>query len=300
MKRFAFTLLSYFLFICLSFSQTKVDTLLHKLQDPQDSYVFVVAHRADWRNAPENSIQAIERSIAMGVDMVEIDIQQTKDGQFVVIHDGTINRTTTGKGKVADYTLEELKQFLLKSGNGLKTYERIPTLEEVLLACKNRILVNIDKGGTYIKEIAPIIQRTGTENQVIIKGRYPVAKVKEEFGRHTDMLYMPVVNIDKPEAWIELDGFLNEFKPVAVEVCFQTDDFEDLKRLVELPARGSRIWINTLWDTLCGGHDDESAMNDKDENWGWVIAQGATLIQTDRPKELIEYLEEKGLRNTNR
>lgn len=289
-------LLFYFFCIAILFSQTRVDTLLQKLHSPADDYVFVVVHRGDWRNAPENSLGAIERSIAMGSDMVEIDIQQTKDSQFVVIHDRTIDRTMTGKGKVADYTVGELKQFLLKSGNGIKTYERILTLEEALLACKGRILVNIDKGGTYIKEITPILQKTGTENQVVIKGKYPLEKVKEEYGKNTSMLYMPVVDVDKPESWPEMEKFLREFKPVAVEICFKTDNFEDLERLPEITKHGSRIWINTLWDTLCGGHDDESAMKDKDANWGWVLNRGATLIQTDRPKELIEYLEEKGLR----
>lgn len=292
----SFILFFYFFCVAISFSQTRIDTLLRKLHSSSNDYVFVVVHRGDWRNAPENSLDAIERSIAMGADMVEIDIQQTKDSQFVVIHDRTIDRTTTGKGKVSDYTVDELKQFLLKSGNGIKTYERIPTLEEALLACKGRILVNIDKGGTYIKEITPILKKTGTENQVIIKGKYPLEKVQEEYGKNSAMLYMPVVDVDKSESWPELEKFLREFKPVAVEICFKTNNFSDLKRLSEITKHGSRIWINTLWDTLCGGHDDESAMKDKDSNWGWVINQGATLIQTDRPKELIEYLEEKGLR----
>ncbi|MDR2039007.1 MAG: glycerophosphodiester phosphodiesterase family protein [Bacteroidales bacterium] len=285
------------LFIPVSFSQTRVDSLLRKLHSPDNDYVFVVAHRADWRNAPENSNRAIELAIAMGADMVEIDIRKTKDDQFVVIHDKTIDRTMTGKGKVEEFTVEELKKLRLRAGNGIKTYEHIPTLEEALFICKDRILVNIDKGGTYIKEITPILRKTDTEKQVIIKGKYTVAKVKEEYGKNTGMLYMPIVDIDKPESWIELSNFLKDFKPIAVEACFKTDNFKELNRLSEITRQGSRIWINTLWDTLCGGHDDESAMTDKDANWGWVIKQGATLIQTDRPKELIRYLKEKGLRN---
>lgn len=58
---------------------------------------------------------------------------------------------------------------MLKSGNGIKTRRSIPTLEEALMTCKDRILVNIDKGGTYIKEILPIIRKCGMEKQVIIK-----------------------------------------------------------------------------------------------------------------------------------
>jgi hypothetical protein len=57
----------------------RVDSLLAQLRDPSGEYIFVVAHRGDWRNAPENSLQGVERAILMGVDMVEVDVRLTKD-----------------------------------------------------------------------------------------------------------------------------------------------------------------------------------------------------------------------------
>ena len=61
---------------------------------------------------------------------------------------------------------------------------------------------------------------------------------------------------------------------------------------------GPRIWINTLWDSLCAGHTDERGFKgDPDGSWGWALENGATMIQTDRPDELIKYLESKGRRN---
>lgn len=153
--------------------------MLKNLHDNKSKYIFVIAHRGDWRNAPENSLQSIEKAIAMKVDMVELDIQPTKDGNFICMHDETLDRTSTGKGTIKNYTTEELKKFVLRSGNGIKTRQPIPTLKEVLNVCKDRILVNIDKGGTYIKEIMPIIKECGMEKQVIIKGYYPVEKVKK-------------------------------------------------------------------------------------------------------------------------
>ena len=77
----------------------------------------VVSHRGDWRNAPENSIQAIQNCIDMGVNMVEIDIKKTKDNVLILMHDQTLDRTTSGKGKPEDYTLAELKQLRLKRKN---------------------------------------------------------------------------------------------------------------------------------------------------------------------------------------
>lgn len=54
------------------------------------------------------------------------------------------------------------------------------------------------------------------------------------------------------------------------------------------------IWINALWPELCAGHDDDKAMDNPDENWGWMIKK-ANIIQTDRPKELIDFLKKKNL-----
>ena len=148
MTRKIIFLLSVLLVSLSAEAESRIDKLLRNLHDKNSQYVFVIAHRGDWRNAPENSIQCIENAIAMGADMVELDIQQTKDNNFICMHDATLDRTSTGKGAIKNYTTTELKQFVLKSGNGIKTRRSIPTLEEALMTCKDRILVNIDKGGT--------------------------------------------------------------------------------------------------------------------------------------------------------
>ena len=279
-------------------AQTRTDKLLKNLHDNESKYIFVIAHRGDWRNAPENSLQSIEKAIAMKVDMIELDIQPTKDGNFICMHDETLDRTSTGKGPIKDYTTEELKKFVLRSGNGIKTRQPIPTLKEALNVCKGRILVNIDKGGTYIKEIMPIIQECGMEKQVIIKGYYPVEKVKKEYGSNESMLYMPIVNLWDKEAVATIQTFIKNFTPIAYELCFKDDTTPSLRIIDEIIKSGSRIWMNTLWDSLCGGHDDENALLEgKDRHWGWMLKHKATMIQTDRPQELIHYLEEKGLRD---
>lgn len=275
-----------------------VDSLLSCLHNPKSDYVFVIAHRADWRGAPENSIQAIENSIRMGVDMVEIDIQRTADGQFVLMHDPTLDRMSTGKGRIADYTLEQIRQFRLRSGNAVKTRRAIPTLEEALLACRDRVLVNIDKGGDYIREILPIIQRTGTERQVIIKGKYALDRVKADYGDSKGMLYMPIVDMYDSTAVERGAEFAKKMHPVAFELCFKTEQ-ELAPPFVNIVLKsGSRVWINTLWDTLCAGHDDENALIEgMDKHWGWVLDHHATMIQTDRPEMLINYLKQHGRRS---
>lgn len=78
-------------------AQESAKTLVVDLKSHETKKVLVVAHRGDWRNAPENSLQAFQNCIAMGVDMIEIDLKMTKDNQLVIMHDNTIDRTTDGK-----------------------------------------------------------------------------------------------------------------------------------------------------------------------------------------------------------
>ena len=151
---------------CLSSNAQQVGLAL---QVPVEDEVLVVSHRGDWRNAPENSLQAIQNCIDMGVDMVEVDLKKTKDGHLILMHDKTLNRTTTGKGKPEDYTLAELKEMRLKNGAGHKTRHQIPTFEECMLLCKGKIMVNVDKGYDYFKEAYAILKKTGTVNQCVMK-----------------------------------------------------------------------------------------------------------------------------------
>lgn len=284
--------------LCLAVSAgERIDTLLSVLKSNVPGYVFVVAHRGGWRHAPENSVAAIEHAVAMGCDMVEIDIQKTKDGDFVLMHDGNIDRTTDGKGEVGSYTADELKRFRLRFCDGTLSEERIPTLREALLACKGKILVNIDKGGDYLADIEPLIRETGTENHVVLKGRNAVDDVLRQLSGYDEIVYMPIVDLDAEDALPCVDSFLAGMRPWAMEISFKTDDFPQLSYVNRIADAGCRIWINTLWASLCGGHEDEKAMNDPDGNWGWVLEKRATIIQTDRPVELIAYLSSRGLRD---
>jgi glycerophosphoryl diester phosphodiesterase len=105
----------------------------------------IIAHRGASAYYPENTIPSFEGAIAMGADMVELDVQLTSDKEVVVFHDEIISRCTDGRGKIADYTLAQLKK--LDAGNWYdKKFKntRISTLMEVLDICKNKIAVNIE------------------------------------------------------------------------------------------------------------------------------------------------------------
>lgn len=90
---------------------------------PLDS-LRVIAHRGGPRYAPENTLAAFAHAAEAGADMLECDVHLTKDGELIIIHDETLERTTNGTGLVADHTLEELRR--LDAGGG----ERLPTFRE--------------------------------------------------------------------------------------------------------------------------------------------------------------------------
>ena len=216
---------------CLS-ADEPVKAIYAKITNPDNKEITVVAHRADWRYAPENSLAAIESSIRLGADVVELDVQKTKDSQLILMHDKTLDRTTTGKGKVAEWTLDSIRTLYLKNGAALKTKHRVPTLEEALWVAKGRVMVNLDKAYPIFDEIFPILEKTGTVDQIIMKGSKPVADVKKDLGKYLDrIIYMPIIHLDKPGAMKQLDDFMTELHPVAFELLFVSDTCQAPKQV---------------------------------------------------------------------
>lgn len=134
------------------------------------------AHRGYSGKYPENTMLAFRKAVEAGVDGIELDVQLTKDGEIVIIHDETIDRTTDGKGRVCDYTLAELRAFDASSiFAGQFGHNPIPTLREYLELVKDEPLVtNIElKTGVYeypgIEEkVWALIQEFRTEERTII------------------------------------------------------------------------------------------------------------------------------------
>ncbi|MCQ6960425.1 glycerophosphodiester phosphodiesterase family protein [Mucilaginibacter aquariorum] len=277
---------------------TRADSLVKQLHQPLDKHVMVTAHRGDWRNAPENSLLAFKYAVAMGVDIIELDLNKTKDGVIIIMHDQTINRTTDGKGSPGDYTLAELKKFHLKNGLGRVTVNTIPTLEEAMQLLKGKVLVNLDKSYPYYNEAYQVLRATGTSKQAIFKTTEDYETVRKQYPSIIDNItFMAVVDLDKPGAKQVIENYQRHIKPVAFELNFRTDTSAILKNNRFINKNGSRIWINSLWASLNAGHDDDTAIDlgNTENSWDWIIAHGATIIQTDRPREMLQYLRKKGL-----
>lgn len=278
----------------------RAEMIAAQIHNPNSKYVVVACHRGDWRNYPENSIPAIESIIRMGADIMELDLKLTKDSVLVLSHDWTIDRCTTGKGRVSDYTLDELKQFRLKRAHGVATDSlHICTLREALECCKDRICVNVDQGYEYYDMVLAITEELGVTDQILIKGKHSVATVAEKMAAHEhNMMYMPIIDIQKEQGQKLFQEYMDtKTVPLAYEVCWKklTPEVSDcFKKIVE---SGSKLWVNTIWGSLCGYLDDDKALDcgDPAEVYDQVIDLGASMIQTDRPEQLLNYLRKKGL-----
>lgn len=289
------------LFLLMSFfsalvSSASVNEILDDLKDPKSDRVLVVSHRGDWRNAPENSLQGIRNCIEMGVDVVEVDVRMTKDGHLVLLHDETLNRTTTGKGDLSDLTLEEIEKLFLKNGAGHKTRHKIPTLEEALLLIKDKVLINLDKGYDYFDKILPVAQNTGTLDQIIIKSGNSYSEVKKKYpDLWNTVTFMPVINITDANAQVIVSEYLENSNVRIFELNFEHETPSVTSVFRQIKDVNGKIFVNSLWPELCASHDDDIAVesNMPGESWGWLINKGASLIQTDRPRELLSYIQDK-------
>lgn len=266
------------------------------LENSNENYTMVVAHRGDWRNAPENSLQAIQNSIDMGVDMVEIDVQMTKDSVLVLMHDNTIDRTTNGKGDIREMSYDSIQKFWLQNGVLQDTPHKIPTLEQALNIAKDKILINLDtKDYKNLWKYYELLKKTETLDQVVIKANIKKKEAISIFGDYLDDIYfMPIVRTYHEDAYDRVDEYLKEKPPVAFEFTVPSDTVPLFKRFKEIRKMGTRVWVNSLTAHHCAGHNDEEAAIDSSV-YDWFIENGTNIIQTDRPRLLLEYLRSKKL-----
>lgn len=126
---------------------------------------FVSAHRGGGERDgfPENCIETFENTLRHTFAILEVDPQRTRDGAIVLMHDDTLDRTTTGKGRVADHTLAELKTLRLKDRHGRVTPYTIPTLEEALHWARGKTILVLDPKGVSVADRVRAIERNHAE-----------------------------------------------------------------------------------------------------------------------------------------
>ncbi|MEK6476453.1 glycerophosphodiester phosphodiesterase family protein [Catalinimonas sp. 4WD22] len=252
------------------FEQLKADFL-----NPHSSRILVASHRAVHHEYPENSIPAVQQAIEQGVDIIEIDVKVSEDGMAFLMHDRTIDRTTTGKGDPEKMSWKELQKLSLVHDGKVTPY-KIPTLEEILLLSKGKILVDLDLKTSEIDQVIEIVEKTGTEGNVFFfDSEYEVLKKVQE--ANPDFMIMPRA-YSLPMA----DSALQLFSPEVVHIDFS---FYDDKTVELIKSHDARVWINALGDP-----DDALQAGKAEETLEKLLEYGANIIQTDYPVEWMQHL----------
>lgn len=124
--------------------------------------VLRIGHRGACGHAPENTLASIEKAISLGCDLTEVDLRRTADGSLILLHDERVDRTTNGKGLVADMNLEEVRK--LDAGGG----QNIPTLEEALKTARGRIGLILElKAEGLAYDVSGVVRASGFPGEFI-------------------------------------------------------------------------------------------------------------------------------------
>lgn len=274
-------------------SVSRVDRIRDVLLDADRTGVMVVSHRGHHRAVPENSVAAIEAAIEAGADIVEIDVRTTADGQLVLMHDATIDRTTTGTGRVDEMTLADLLATRLMH-NTRPTAHRIPTLAEAFEAARGRVMLNLDPKGIDFPTTVAIARQAGMLDHCLLKQRWDRMSVEllTFLDENPDVIFMPICRSPA-----ELDEAMSRRPWPAVEILIDDDTSPlwSVAALDGLRGRGARGWINSLWDgRLAAGRGDYQASIHPERVFGELVGLGFTMIQTDLPATLAATLGERG------
>lgn len=237
--------------------------------------VIVVGHRGTTKFAPENTIPAFEIAIEYGADLIEMDIRETKDGELVIMHDETVDRTTNGTGKVAEHTLKEIKE--LDAGSWFSPeFEgvRVPTLRGALRAIRGKALPDIDfKAGAPSKLIRVLREEGMMENITLYCGNWDL--MNETLKLSDGFIIRPTV----PFGYAGLPIVLQEFYPPIININWE--QFSE-KLVREIHVAGRKSMINTMQ------HDTEMIII-------MTIETAPDYLQSDHIDILMPLLRARGL-----
>ena len=242
--------------------------------------IMVCAHRATEAGYPENSLSAIQNAINLGIEMVEIDIRETKEGELVLMHDATITRTTTGSGNVSSYTLQEIKQFSLKKADGSLTNEKIPTLKEVFDLARGKIYINLDLDDKApFSKVYPLAKQYGMLKQVMFYTKNN-ATIRSMLTTNSNLLVLP---------YIDDEAEFNSFSNATLSVVHYSDTSFNPTLVKKASDKSINVYANVYLNTSTTPQSDGNFLIDK------FITLKGNVAQTDHPEYIKTYLQGKKL-----
>jgi glycerophosphoryl diester phosphodiesterase len=231
--------------------------------------IKVISHRGEHLHHPENTMPAFQAAIDAGADYFELDVRTTSDGKLVLMHDGTLDRTTNGTGDVYKHTFDEIRA--LDAGSKFSPSfagTKVPTLDEAFDLAHGKINVYVDTKYADPQQLVDTIVRHDMQDHVVIYGNpfflYEVRKIR------------PTLKV-MPEA---ISPDICKFMVRAMQpqvLAFDANDFKDPVITCATQAN-AKIYVDRLGDA------------DNPETWQKAIDLGVAGIQTNLPAELAAYL----------
>ena len=287
MKKFiVFCLLVAVVFACKDKPEEvalKEPTLFETFRIPYSGPQISV-HRGgmDILNYPENCLETLKYVNDSINAIYEIDISQTKDGHLVLMHDNSIDRTTTGSGLVKDITLKELKAYNLKDHYGNITNFKVPLFSEVLKwSTANNVILTVDiKRGVPQEKVIKAVERANAEDTSIII-TYHMEQAKSAYKTNPNlMLSVSARNME------EYQWLLNSNIPTENMIAFTGTRLSDKKLYEAIHKENIVCMLGSL-----GNLDNRAKANGDDLYKAWFNL-GIDIMATDRPFEVVKVLEQ--------
>lgn len=236
--------------------------------------VMISCHRGGNHYAPENTMPAFEKAVKLGADFIEFDVRATSDGKYFLLHDGNLNRTTTGTGPISSATSEEVAKLDAGSWYG-KPYVgvKLPTLEEFLTWAEGqKVQLYFDAKAIKPEDLAEAVNRHHLGPRTAVYQGFTFLKKLKEID--------PKIRAMPPLGRMaDLEGFENDLKPATADTKWEMLS----KSLIErCHAHGTKVFSDAL-----GAHE-------KIADYQQAIRDGIDLIQTDVPLRVIRAVETLG------
>lgn len=269
--------------------------------DQADKSPIIVSHRGEWQNAPENSLEAVLQAIDAGAHMVEIDTQASRDGTLFLLHDETVDRTTSSSGHIGSLSDEVLDDLQLKQGsggNGASVSEhRLGRLKSLLEAVRDRVYLNIDtKDYEDLQSVGDLVFSMNMQDQVLVKmtvdPEYPDQQILNApwFGK---LVFMPVM-LDPVAGRLAEDcvKLAKTYHTNILEISFPS--LGELQETSDaLSPLGVRLWCNTLDPVHPMDFYDSRAVQNPSAIWGELLSHGVSIIQTDFTSNLANFIAQR-------
>ena len=243
---------------------------------------IVSAHRGGaGPGLPENCIATFQATVQHGYAMLEIDPRVTRDGQIVIHHDATLDRTTTGHGPVREQTLAEIRKLRLKDSNGKVTGHQIPTLSEVFRWARGRAVLVIDAKDLSITERVRQIEEHDAESYaMVIAGN--VKSAKECYELNPDIMMEVFISDRQKFEAFEASGI--RWSNVIAFVGHQPTEDQDLIRM--LHERGVSTIAGTSRNLDRGWTRSTDLAQELAPKYRELLERGIDLLETDVPRRV--------------